>query len=222
VAGRRRRLAPERPHQHPRRHAFALDQGQAALRRMLEGRLHLFLAIRQRQPGLHAIEARPALPHIIGRALRMDDALAGRHQVDRARLDPLARTDRIAMVDGAVEQIGDGGEIDMRMRPHVHAFAGHQLRRPEMVDEDKGPDHRPLSLRQRPPDFECAQVMSDGHNDLLDHGLVSRAVIDRACTRSWSKSPSAAWTMRWRSTRDLPMKAALSMTRVKWDSTAGL
>ncbi len=30
----------------------------------------------------------------------------------------------VAMHDLAVEQIGDGGEADMRMRPHVDAVAG--------------------------------------------------------------------------------------------------
>ena len=53
--------------------------------------------------------------------------------------------DAVAMLDRAVEQIGDGGEVDVRMRPDVHALARRQPRRAEFVDEDERPDHRPLA-----------------------------------------------------------------------------
>ena len=38
-------------------------------------------------------------------------------------LDHLARAEAVAMLDRAVEQIGDGGEVDVRVRADVHALA---------------------------------------------------------------------------------------------------
>src|SRR3546814_6712354 len=43
-----------------------------------------------------------------------------------------------------------------------------------------------------------------------------RACMASACTRSASKSLSAAFTMRWRSTRDRPSNAAEVIFTVKW------
>ncbi len=72
------------------------------------------------------------------------------------------------MLDGAVEQIGDGGKVDVRMRPHVHAVPGGQPRRPELIDEDERADHRPGLGRKGAADLEVAKVMRDGGD--LDHG----------------------------------------------------
>ncbi len=89
------------------------------------------------------------------------------------------------MLDRAVEQIGDGGEVDVRVRAHVHPLAGIEPRRPELVDEDEWPDHRPLAARQRPPHLERAEVVGDRRDGLLDHySSGSVALIDNAWTRS--------------------------------------
>ena len=77
----------------------------------------------------------------------MDDAAAGGHQVDRARLDHRVSADAVAMLDRAFEQIGDGGEVDVRVRANVHALAGGKPRRAELVDEDERADHGPLAGR---------------------------------------------------------------------------
>ena len=69
----------------------------------------------------------------------MDDALARGHQIDRARLDPWRDAERIAMVDRAVEQIGDGGEVDMRVRPDVHPLAGGSRAGPNWSTKMNGP-----------------------------------------------------------------------------------
>ena len=53
----------------------------------------------------------------------MGDAAARRHQVHGAGLDFRDIALAVAVHDAAVEQIGDGGKADMRMRPHVHALA---------------------------------------------------------------------------------------------------
>ena len=48
--------------------------------------------------------------------------------------------------DLALEQIGDGGEADVRMRPHVDAArdAGREVHRPHVVEEHERADHAPL------------------------------------------------------------------------------
>src|SRR4029079_18907935 len=53
------------------------------------------------------------------------------------------------MEDAAVEQIGDSGEPDMRVRPHLHAVATRRHdQRSEMVEEDERSDHAALDARQ--------------------------------------------------------------------------
>src|SRR4051794_37301818 len=104
------------------------------------------------------------------------------------------------MLDCAVEQIGDGGEIDVRVRADVHALAGRQPRRPELVDEDERTDHRPLARRERAVDLEVAEIVGDRGDDLCSDafdgghqgspGAVAR--IERAWTRASMRSPSAA------------------------------
>ena len=93
--------------------------------------------------------------------------LPGGHQVDRARLDHLVRPDAVAMLDRAFEQIGHRSEVDVRVRPNVHALAGGQPRRAELVDEDEGPDHRPLARGQRPVDLERAKIVRDRRDDRI-------------------------------------------------------
>src|SRR5258705_6859431 len=138
---------------------------------MVEWGIEFLLAIGQSEPGLHAIEAWTGRADFFRRALRMDDAPARGHQIDRPGLDHLVRADAVAMLDRAVEQIGHGREIDMRVRADVHALAGWQPRRPELVDEDERPDHRSLLTRKRPMDFERAKVVGDG-DDGLEEGIV--------------------------------------------------
>ena len=112
----------------------------------------------------------------------MGDAAARGHQVHRAGLDFLDVALAVAVHDAAVEQIGDGGKPDMRMRPHVHALAGHELHRPEMIEEDEGADHLPLAVRQRAAHLESvAEVAGARHDDefqrvagggIAKHGIV--------------------------------------------------
>ncbi len=72
------------------------------------------------------------------------------------------------MHDLAVEQVGDGGKPDMRMRPHVDAVAGVEHRRPEMVEEDERPDHARMPRRQRAMHLEAAEIDRARHDHLLD------------------------------------------------------
>ena len=45
--------------------------------------------------------------------------------------------------DLALEQVGHGGEPDVRVRAHVDALPEQELGRPHLVEEDERPDHLP-------------------------------------------------------------------------------
>ena len=83
------------------------------------------------------------------------------------------------MHDAAVEEIGDGREPDMRMRPHVHALAGDELHRPHLVEEDERPDHLPLAMRQRAPHLEAAEIAHARHDDELQRVAGALVAEDR-------------------------------------------
>ncbi len=56
----------------------------------------------------------------------------------------------------------------MGMRAHVHALAGHELHRAEMIEEDEGANHLPLAVGQRAANFKSvAEVAGARHDDKL-------------------------------------------------------
>ena len=105
-------------------------------------------------------------------ALRMRDAAARRHPVHLAGPDRLLGADAVAMHDLAVEQIGDGRQPDVRMRPHVDRArnARREIDRTHVIEEDERPDHAPLRERQHASDLEAAEVAAPLFDDELDHG----------------------------------------------------
>src|SRR4051794_22490695 len=126
----------------------------------------------------------------------MRDAAARGHQVHGAGLDFLDVALAVAMHDRTVEQPGDGGEPDVRMRPHVHALAGDELHRPEMIEEDERTNHLPLAMRQRAAHLEpVAEVAGARHDDKLqrvagsgiaEHGIVGgKPAHGRAPSEFW-------------------------------------
>jgi hypothetical protein len=74
----------------------------------------------------------------------MHNATARRHQVEVAGRDDHFGAQTVAMLDLAVEQVGDGRKPDMRMRPHVQRLAGLEQGRSHPVEEDERPDQPPL------------------------------------------------------------------------------
>ncbi len=102
-----------------------------------EGRRHVLLRLRQRDPCLQAGHGHRAAAQLLRRPLGMDDAPARRHQIHIARRNHHLRAKRIPVADFAVEQIGDGGKADMRMRAHIEHLAGRQDRRAHLVKEDE-------------------------------------------------------------------------------------
>ena len=149
---------------------------------MLEGRRDFLLALGQRDPALQAEHHLAARALRIRRALGVRDAAARGHQVHGARLDLLDVALAVAVHDAAVEQIGDGGEPDMRMRPHVHALAGDELHRSEMIEEDERADHLPLAVRQGAAHRESvAEVAGARHDDKLERiagfGIAENGIV---------------------------------------------
>src|SRR5580704_8294977 len=98
----------------------------------------------------------------------MHDAASGRHPIDRAGPDRQRSAEAVAVHDLAVEQIGDGREPDMRMRPDVDAIAGAEYCRSEMVEEDERPHHARARRRQRAVHLEAAEVDRTRYDQLRD------------------------------------------------------
>jgi hypothetical protein len=97
----------------------------------------------------------------------MRDATAGDHPVDLTGLNGLLRADAVAMHDLAVEQVRDGGQADVRMRPHIYRSRNPALevRWPEMVKENERAHHVLLCKRQHTSYFKSAQIAAA----LFDH-----------------------------------------------------
>ncbi len=170
VHGRHRRcLAVERADDDACEHALIAHHRKLLHLVMREARLHFLLGRRQRHPHLQAVNGAAGGAQFGAGALGMHDAAPGRHPVDFARLDRRRGAEAVAVHDLAVEQIGDGGEPDMRMRPHVEAVAGAEFRRPEMVEEDERPDHARARRRQRAPHRKAvAEIDRARHHHLRD------------------------------------------------------
>ena len=147
---------------------------------MLEGRRRLLVRMRQRHPGLDAVHGEARALHLVLGALAVGDAASGGHPVDVARPDRLRIAQAVAMEDAALEQVGDGRQPDMRMRPHRHAVAARRHgHRPEMVEEDERPDHAPLHARQHAAHGEArSQFVGAALDQKLDR--IGHLVLPRA------------------------------------------
>ena len=135
---------------------------------MREAGLHFLFRRRQRDPHLQAVDRLAVDAPLRPRALGMHDAAAGGHPVDFARPDRHRGAETVAVHDLAVEQIGDGGKPDMRMRPHVEPVAGAEFRRSEMIEEDERADHARSRGRQRAAHREVAEIDRARHDHLSD------------------------------------------------------
>ena len=162
---------------------MVVDQRQSGLR--FEGRVDLFLSVRQRQPGLHAVD--PPGQIALGRqpAFGVDDAAPGGHQVDLAGADRGKAAQTVAVVDCSCEQPGDRGDPDMRMRAHIHAGSGGQVSRAELIDENERSHHHPARIGQDPADLKGPQIVGGGQQGL--HNRIGHA-SDSALTSSSSSS----------------------------------
>ena len=157
---------------------------------MFERRLHLFLGAGHREPGLDSGKLGPAGALVFGRALAVGDAAPGGHQIDRARLDPLVSAEAVAMLDRAGEQIGDGGQVDVRVRADVDAVAGSSCAGPIWSKKMNGPDHRPLLVGKGAVNLEAARSWVTGAS------VISIADSMRAGTNSLLARLKASFEFR--------------------------
>jgi hypothetical protein len=108
------------------------------------------------------------------------DAATGNHPVDLVRPDTLSETQTVTMQDLALEQIGDRGQPDMRMRPHIERAAGREFDRSHLVEEDERADATSLRGRQHPShDDAVAQGTLRGNDSRLDHHRILTGTIVR-------------------------------------------
>ena len=77
------------------------------------------------------------------------------------------------MHDLAIEQIGDGREPDMRMRPHVESRAGAEFSRSEMIEEDERPDHARARRRQGAAHREAVAEVDRARHDHIGERLAA-------------------------------------------------
>ncbi len=143
---------------------------------MIKSRRRLFARLGQSNPTLDAEQLAPILlaPFIFG-ALGMDDALSGRHPVHVARLYRQGRAETVAVIDLAVEEIGDCRQTDVRMWADINSLAGQELRRPHLVPENKGSNHLALRGRKRPAHLKSSKVACPRHNYCLD-GITRQSI----------------------------------------------
>ena len=98
------------------------------------------------------------------------------------------------MHERAVEQVGHGGQADVRVRRDVGATTGRQLLGADEVGEDERPDHPPGVERQQPIDRRrrrrcCARPRGD---DPLDAHVAALATNHSSAAGSASESRAAA------------------------------
>jgi hypothetical protein len=70
--------------------------------------------------------------------------------------------------DFAVEQIGDGRKIDVRMWAYVHAFAQDELSRSHLVEEDKGSHHLSFGAGECAAHLETTEIAGPRDDHSLD------------------------------------------------------
>ena len=163
---------------HAQRDAVAFDRGSVVGR---DGARTTARSLRRRAAARPTSECRASSGRcalLVGRALRMDDAAPGRHPVDVAGDDFLHRAEAVAMHDRAFEQIGDRGEADVRMRPHVEADAGLKRGRAHVVEEDERADQARRHGRQHAPHGQTADVAQMRFEDCFDRGGHGQARLE--------------------------------------------
>jgi hypothetical protein len=100
----------------------------------------------------------------------MGDAATCGHPVDVARSDRLHRSQTVAMLDLTLEEIGDRGETDVRMRRDVDALPRSEVHLTHVIEEREGPDRASPGRWEHPVDRHTAEIAGAG----LDHHVDSR------------------------------------------------
>jgi len=128
---------------------------------MLERRLALLLLARQRDPQLQPMQPAGLAALVIRRALAVHDAAPGGHPVHGARVDALHRAQAVAVQEGTLEEVGDRGQPDVRVRTDIGVGLGRQRDRAEVVEEDEGTDRAARRHGQRTTHLQPASQVGD-------------------------------------------------------------
>src|SRR6267154_4283860 len=118
---------------------LALLLGNGRIVRVREARLAVFQNLRHARPELQAVRAAARAAQLRRCALRMRNAAARGHPVDRARLDVLHRADAVAVHELSFEKVGHRRQPDMRVRTDIGVLEGLELLRTEMIEEKERP-----------------------------------------------------------------------------------
>jgi hypothetical protein len=148
-------------------------------RGVCKGRCSFLVLHRQRYPKLQAVQRFATITPVCGGTFGMNDAAPRRHPVHCAGPDRHRGAEAVAMDDFAVEQIGDGGKADMRMRPNVNAVAGLEHSRTEVVEKDERSDHARACRRQGAVHLKAAEVDRAGYHHLLNDVASARITGNR-------------------------------------------
>mmetsp|Transcript_41620 Transcript_41620/g.130424 ORF Transcript_41620/g.130424 Transcript_41620/m.130424 type:complete len:453 (-) Transcript_41620:174-1532(-) len=152
---------------------FARDGNAGVGVGVVEARIALLLRLGQRHPALYAVE----LVRRAGRllleegqavlaALAVHHALAGHHEVHLPGQDGQLRAGGVAVQDAAVEEVGQCGHADVRVRPHVHGRLSREHLRPEVVEEAEGAHEALLARGHEPPHGERRGFLGLAREDL--------------------------------------------------------
>ncbi len=76
----------------------------------------------------------------------------------------------VAVQHLTVEEVGDGRQADVRVRPHVYALARFEFGGAHVVQEDEGPHHPPFRVGQHPLHFQtAAEIPAASFDDPFEH-----------------------------------------------------
>jgi hypothetical protein len=101
------------------------------------------------------------------RSFRVCDAAPCGHPVDLAGAYRLNDSEAVAVHEFALEEIGYGGESDVRVRRYIKAAASPQHLRTHLVQEDERTNHAPFGRRKGAPDLKLINNLTHTRDD--DH-----------------------------------------------------
>src|ERR1700722_10718732 len=176
---------------------------------MLESRRRLFKSLWQSDPGLNAIETLTAGALRSRRAFGMSNAAPRGHQVHCAGRDFHRIALAVAMENASLEQVSDGRQPDMGMRPNIHPVAGEKLRGAHLVEKNEGPNHLAPTMRKRAANRKSAKIAHSGH----DHEVERVAALGVACDGIEILQPAHGEPFAQRATR-LETRRGLPISRM--------
>src|SRR5690606_23146035 len=147
------------------------EHRQRIRRIVVESRVVFLVAFRQGNPGLDAVDTAAPRARAV-ETFRVTDSRARRHPVQCAGQDVLPDAQAVAVRHLAFEQIGHGGQADVRVWAYVYLsrYGGRQIVWAHAVEEDEGSYHPSLPERQYASHLESsANIVDAGLYNLIEH-----------------------------------------------------